>query len=332
MFKKQIFCIFLLFFIKANASVNEPLSFTLKAGYRQNYLSWKSLSDTESELLIYQEKYKKQNMVDLEAELYSIHRDIYFSLEGGFAGLFNSDAYQRYDQLDFTADKPRLSFDAKGTDWHVFGLLGIAANLTQGRYYKWIIVPVFGYGGYWTSIKRKATKPESLALSDPSGAGIQSSYINSKLSDKNLEDNWHGPAIGAHIIVDPGTMVVFDFSYLFNWLNLHHDSLVELKKQDFSASGLAVETIITQSEKISSSSSYGHIVKAKASCQLSKKFLTSFTAKYQYFVSDKKEHIQKEIETKQVFPSPSTSILRTKDKFIIRWWYLSFVLDLSYRF
>ena len=326
---KSFALLFSLFSTAIFASVNIPWSLDIKNGYRQDYFQWSLLTDTDSQQINYQEKYDKRNFGDTEIDIWTISRDLFCSFEGSFAWIGSGNLRQSYDILSFTTDSPLFNYKSIGYDIDVKVLGGIAIDLTPQRFSRVILLPKVGYAGYWKRIKRNDVSPVTYAISPLNG--MTSSDVLSYLSLKSLRQEWYGPVLGGDILFYPNSNVKFRFSYLFHWLNLYHYSVDKIEKKDYLQSILSSDIYYTHKIKKDTVDSFGHSVKAQVSYELNPHFLLGFTAKYQYFTSIK-DNIHKDTVITQVYPSNSTSTSFTKDKFTCRWWYLSYLIDFTYRF
>jgi hypothetical protein len=324
----QLICLFLIiitgWFVSAFSTVNTPLTLDVATGYRQDYINWKTLTNTPEEYLAYQEEYNNLSCLEVDVSFLRIYRDLYFEIMGGGCFLDYGKMTQTQGQLSFTDNKLITQFDASGREGSVLGLFGICVDFTPMRFSKVILTPLVGYGAIWKWLHRNNPNPKEEVV-------VDSNSIVTHSFGRDLEQKWYGVALGANVYFDPGSLVFFNFSYLFHFLNLKTDTTAILDKKEFVDSVMTNDTYYYQNMKVSTDG-YAHYVKAKGTCRLGKRFLISFITKYHYLTSDKKDHIHKEIDTKTVFPSASTSILHTEDKFITRFWYLSYLLEIGCTF
>lgn len=316
----------LLYVFPLFSSVNIPWNLDIQTGYCQEYLNWKSLTDTPDELTTYQEQYNQIKLLALRTSAFTIYRDIFFSLKMGGAFLGPSDGEQYWGELEQTGQA--LSYSLSTSLWQAYvqSDLGICVNLTPMRQEEWIIAPVFGIGSFWYHIDRKNPKPSKIVVFD--GSSEVSSFFT-----KDLYQHWLGPEIGTHILIKLYKKTLLDFSYLFSWLKIHHKAYANLLQQSIVAGEVQEKKEIFLEEEITSGKGFSHQVGAGARYLFTPRFYGAFSAEYLYLSADHHDKmIHKKMTVQEILPIQSQQESKYNDHFIARLWNITFYFSLGVQF
>jgi len=299
--KKLLFLIFLLQSFLFG-TVTEPLAFEIGSGYREDHLKWLISSDTPDSQLNYKERYKHPRYLQTNASLRVIDRDIYFF--GNFAYSFFASSQMHQKDRDIIL----YSFDFKnhGYDLESALELGYAVNLTPDHMEKTILIPLFGYSGFWKILKREDSTPTY----EQNGAAVSS------VLDKRLKQVWFGPYLGVNLEFIPCDRVIFDLGYHFNWLKLKHKS----------TSDLQIGLIDNYKIIDAALDAHSHAAFGKITYVFTEKFKLAFMGKYDYFISEDK--------TKVNFVTKAQNIDSDvyKNNFFSRWWYVFLGLEFIFQY
>lgn len=308
---------------------SEPFTMELATGYRQDSLNCKTYTDTDEEYLVYQERYKCVKYWQTELTLRSINSDIYFMVNGGFAGFGRGRLNQNID--NFSTMHSTASFHGRSTgyDGSVYGVLGYQVNLLEGRIGKFIITPLIGYRGYWERIDKHSSYTTTVQVNE----GDDYYLLNLEPTSKRLDETWYAPIVGLDVSIEPGSKWIFEFNYLFHWLRMNHKSFSKYRIRFYDSGVLSSDKSVLRKSKTSTLSGDGHEGFAKAIYLVSKHWTTAFKAKFHYFDIDKnKKRLRTTVQEVVTVPSSSTTSTKTKDKFSATWWFMSFLFEVGYRF
>jgi hypothetical protein len=201
--------LFSLFPITLLATVNEPPRFELLTGYRNDQLHWHLQEPGDGSEVVYTEKYTGLQFWENELAFKVIHRDLVFSVWGGYAAFGRGPLKERYGQLPYTSEAPSLSFDASGWALDGLGHLGYAVNLTPDRTYKVILIPLFGFSGHYETLNRTGND-----LWESGNVSLTSSF------QQRLDQTWYGIYLGGGFRIEPGGRLSFEVGYAYHWLHL----------------------------------------------------------------------------------------------------------------
>ncbi len=319
---KKIFFIILLFSLSSlKATLNEPVTFEIGIGYRQDSLNWKSLTDNPIQVITYQEVYKYPKYLILESSLRKVYHDIYFSLIGGGAAIGSGNVDQNFMLLDFSPYPAKFSKKSSGYDGYLEPIIGYQVDITPDRFNKFIITPTFGYLWIYKYLQNKNADPSSIQISNGS-----SYLVRSDLTKNFFKERWRGFSLGLDFQIEPGGRFSFEAGYKYNWLKLNHSS-----HSSFSVSTNNFLRNVYITEKTASVDGYAHRGKIKATYLISNNWLSSLKLSYDYYVSNEKD-IDKEKTTETFLPNYSIIDSGYLEKFIVRWWFVSAIFSVGYKF
>lgn len=324
--KKKWFWIFFLLQSKhLFCSLPVSLGVDLFSGFREDSFSYKLVSDTKEDVLNYREKFHHPKYIQSGICFHLLKNGFYLSSSFGYAPLLT----HKMRIIDTDSDHNPYSFDykTKGYDFGSSGEVGIAANLTPDRIYKFIVIPLGGYRGEWKIYKRRHPKQNPLTIfQNGDELGAYSSV------DKKLRQIWYGPFVGGKIIIVPNDFISFDIAYHFNWmkLKLKFQSLLETKETD-KDNHLIYQKIIEKNMDDTLSDSYSHNALLKITFNSSKRVKIALSVIYNYFMSDKEKGIVR-IDTKEHYPVNVHSSQNSVIKVFSRWWNISGVFELVFQF
>jgi hypothetical protein len=298
----------LLLGFKVFSTENEPLTFTVGAGYGQERNHWKSLTDTEPRMINFQESYRKVRLVETLGTLRSIQYDFYFLLEGGYGYPFSP---RLKEQLVFNEEDVYLSGKASGYQAHSLFLFGYEVNLTPDRFSHFFLTPLVGYAGFWKKFQEKNRAEETLP-----GLVIDQ-------ESNTLKQTWYGPCLGGGIFVQADKFWRFEISYLFDWIDLRHSSHIS-----YNYEAPLLEGSVSQRTKDKKLSAYGHLARAKLLYQISSRWKTALVADYHYFATSNPS-ICTRTKTKQFAPVADTTIVQERNRLHATEYLLSFLVEIS---
>jgi hypothetical protein len=295
---KKLVCLLFLFLHNiVFSTIIEPLSLDLGLGYREDHFKWNITSDTLEKVLFYQERYKHPRYLQTNLSLKAIQRDLYFFYNFAYSFFGKGQMHQKIKDANLYS----FDYKNKGRDIETELEVGYAVDLTSGRIEKFILIPLFGYSGFWKSFKREDSHPTYQ------NSGL---LISSNLS-KNLKEVWYGPYLGVNLEFIPSEIVIFNLGYHFNWLKLKHKSTSELVETS--------NSLVVNDYKIINGFFSGHSDYAfgKITYVCNKNCKIAFLGKFDYFISNKDKanvsFVQKE--------NDASSDLSIKNNFFARWWY-----------
>ncbi len=201
---------FMFFFLASGlfASVNEPLRCEISSGYRNDRIHWHLQDPGEGGELTYSELYRDVQYWENGLLLKTIHRDLIFFLRGTYGTFGRGALFQRYP--DLSSD---FHFNTEGWTADGVGYFGYAVNLTDGRTYKVILVPLIGYSAYFEQLKRKNGTPPSI-----------DSFASSLPGTFRLV--WNGFFLGAGFTIEPGGRLILNAGYSYHFMhNRVHTSI-----------------------------------------------------------------------------------------------------------
>lgn len=323
---KVLFSSLIFFSCFSYFSSDLPLSISVNSGYRFDQFNYKILSDTQENELVYEEKFKSPQYWQSSIAFSVLKNGFYLSTDFNYAQLLNKK--MKLTDTDMDLNEYLFDYIARGYDLDSSFEVGFGANLTPDRVYKFLVMPIVGYSGFWKFYKRKDQTP------DPDKVFINGYDINSysSLSKRKLSQIWYGPYIGGKLIIIPNNLVEFDLSYHFNWmkLKLKFNSDLELFKYD-QFNELSTRQIIEKQLNDSVNECYSHLAALKVGFFATNHFKIAFTSKFNYFLSEKEKAILS-VETKDIYPTYLLDKKNSVNKVLSRWWNVSGVLDLIFKF
>ena len=320
--KKLYFLIFILFlqsYIYCSAAV--PFNIDFYAGYRADQFNWKIVSDTEEDILIYREKYEHPTYLQTGVSISILKDGLYFLSNFGCAPLLSKHMHITDTYLD---NEYSYNYKINGIDFDGEIELGAAANLTPDRIYKFYVVPLVGYAGFWKSFKRY--KP------DPNPYLENNIDLFSCISSKKLRQVWYGPYVGGKFFIMPNQLISLDVSYHFNWMKLKIKTIssLDIYTRDIDGELLSHELI----KKIlddSVNECYAHMAIAKLTFNTSKHLKIALSGKYNYYMADNEKMVFI-TDSKDIFPLEAQEKINSVCKIYSRWWNIVAALELIYQF
>ena len=320
----------LLFFVSFQSflfsAVPLPLSLGLYSGYRTDEFSWKLVTDTDEDVLIFREKYEHPRYIQTGASLTTINNGFYFLANFGYAPLLSHNMH--ITDTDSDSNEYIFGYKTKGYDLDGAIEIGVAANLTPDRIYKFYVIPLVGYNGFWKTYKRNNPHPGPYV--DYQNSEKVNAYSSS--SSRKLKQIWYGPYVGGKLYIVPNDVVSFDVSYHFNWmkLKLKFISFLEVFKWD-QTDVLTLHEIITKNMNDTVSECYAHYAIAKVTFNTSKRVKLALLGRYNYYMSDKEKAILV-TNTNELIPQNQQTKQNTVNKVYSRWWNMAGVIELIFQF
>lgn len=197
------------------ATVNDPLRVAVMTGYQNEQLHWHLQDPGGAGLLTYSEQYPSSNFWNNQLVLKTIYRDLVLYLQGGYAAFGNGTVRQTFTNLSYATDSPQLTFSSNGWSADAFGYVGYAANLTSGRTYQLLVIPLVGFSAFFETLHRQG----SPTWRSEQAVGATSYQLRSSYP-KPLTQTWYGFLLGAALRIAPGGRFLMDLGYAYNWLHL----------------------------------------------------------------------------------------------------------------
>jgi len=176
-----------LFLFSLSATINDPFRCEWFTGYRNDRIHW-HLQDAATNTVTYSELYRDVEFWENGLVFKVIHRDIVFFVRGSYSAFGKGQLQETQAGIR----QPRSHTTGWAAD--ASGYLSYAVNLTNGRVYKWIFMPLVGYSGYF---ERLRAPPQ------------------------NLRQSWYGVFLGAGLQIEPGGRLLFNLGYAYHWPHLH---------------------------------------------------------------------------------------------------------------
>ncbi|MEI6243068.1 MAG: hypothetical protein WCP39_06665 [Chlamydiota bacterium] len=318
----KIFLPFLLCAPLLWGSVTQPLTLEAGAGYTYDRMNEKALTNTGDETLVYEEKYTN-HVTQTILTLRTIQRDFFALATAGYGYLGHKDMEQRWGTQNLLFS-PDTRYTTQGHNWQTLGLIGYAVNVIPEHFHKFIITPVGGFGGFWKNISRHSPHP------NPDSSNNSTLYPGQL--EKRTKDVWYGPTLGIIFEGDPWHGAWVRVGYSFYGFKIHHKTFARIEEKRYTDGSLTLDHIITLKEKLGTGKGSGHFGQIQFIYELSKHWQVAVLSEIHYFYSDKKRHMHKTQWTETIFPSESVSEIKGKDKFHARWYTLSFLGEIAYRF
>jgi hypothetical protein len=148
--------------------------------------------------------------------LKTIYRDLFLLLRGSYATFGRGTLFQKYAGLSFTSEQPQFQFNTDGWAADGSGSFGLAVNLTTGRTYKVLIIPLFGFSGHFEYLHRNDPSPNPY---ESPGAFTMQSSLPGK-----LHLMWYGFFLGGNVSIEPGGPLILQAGYAYHWLHLNFKS------------------------------------------------------------------------------------------------------------
>jgi hypothetical protein len=303
-----------------------PFRLDLYSGYRVDEFEVRLLSDTNEEILMFSEKYKHPRYIQTGASFSILNNGFYLLADCGYAPLLNHKMWM----IDTDTDNNEYYFDYKIKGYDLNGALelGITANLTPERMYKFYVIPLAGYSGFWKFYKINDPHP-SPYIDFTNNLKVEGYSV---LNLRKFREVWYGPYIGAKLYIVPNNFVSFDLAYHFNWvkLKLRFASLLDILKYDNNAD-LFLHEVISKDFDDTASDGYSHQAFAKITFNSSRHIKLGFFARYNYLMNDKKKG-RVTINSDRLFPDNKQNQFKSVNKVFSRWWNLTGAFELIFQF
>lgn len=190
------------------ASVNDPIRWELFSGYRNDHLHW-HLQNPGANTTSYREIYRNIQFWENGLVIKLIQRDIAFYVRGSYSAFGKGQLNQHYYNLTST-DSPIFLAGTRGWASDAMGYLSYTANLTPGRHYQFIVMPLVGYSGHFEKLKRNKVQPAPYLSGN--GEEIFSSF------PQMLRQTWYGVFIGGNLRIEPNEKLFLNVGYTYHWL------------------------------------------------------------------------------------------------------------------
>jgi len=194
-------------------SVNEPIRWEWQTGYRNDIFHWHLKQFSAPEKTVYSERFRDLQFWVNSLTVRAIHRDIAIFARCSYGALGKGELKQKYSSLSFAQDP--IIFHSKPSSWNFdsWGFLGYAVDLTAGRNYHVILVPLIGYG----------LNAELMHGNGPHDSKSESVLFSSELLSEE-RTSWFGPLFGSQVIIQPGGSLQFEAGYAYHRLHLRFRS------------------------------------------------------------------------------------------------------------
>lgn len=175
----------LLFFAAAlSATVNHPLRWEISSGYRNDRIHLHLQDPGDGGTLTYSELYRDVQYWENALNFKVIHRDLVFAIRGAYGTFGKGTLFQRIPS------EPSTRLGTNGWTADGSGFFGYVVNLTAGRTYEALLIPLIGYSGHWE-----------------------------RLNPRNMRLSWYGFFCGAGFSINPGAGILFNGGYSYNFLH-----------------------------------------------------------------------------------------------------------------
>ncbi|MDE3046232.1 MAG: hypothetical protein KGJ02_06270 [Verrucomicrobiota bacterium] len=321
---RSAFCIFLLP-LAAFATVNEPLHMELQTGYRNDNLHWHLQDAGDGGVLYSSEKYKNLQFWDNALDFRMIYRDLVFYVYGDYAAFGRGQLKQRLAYQPYATDQAYLNFSVNGwaADWDTY--FGLAVNLTDGRTYKFLVIPLVGYSGNYEVIDR----PGSQTWTSSNAVGGTSYQVVSSFPS-SLRQSWNGVYLGVGIEFDPVTRMTLNAGYAYHWIHL--DFKTEFQEEiTLYNPGITSQYIQLNSINSSSGGNLAHSGWAQIDYRIDRAWRVGARATVQYCVTSVLAVTQEQTTTHLV-PASATTTTNLEQKLKLRWTPVTAVFTVSRTF
>lgn len=190
----RVFFYSLFFSSVLQATVNEPFRIEYWTGYQQDKVHWHVREGGEGGRLLYTEEMRGLEFWENGIGIETIVRDLFAAVEGSFSCLGRGSGTQSFGEL---GGDPEFSFSCDGYGGNAQGALGYAVNLTAQRTYKFLLIPLIGYGANFLHIDRSGE------------AALQP-----------FRQTWYGFFVGGNVQIETGGGWTIQTGYSYHWLHL----------------------------------------------------------------------------------------------------------------
>lgn len=297
------------------------------SGYRNDRQHWHLQDPGVGGVLTYSELARDVQFWENGICFKTIHRDFVFNIKGSYAAFGRGSVFERFAQLDFTAEQPHFHFSSHGFAADTSGYIGLAVNLTPDRTYKVIIIPLLGLSAHFEQLWRQNGSPSLYEGSAREGLFTMHSSLPNK-----LHQTWYGLFLGGGFQIEPGGRLVLQAGYSYHWLRCkfktHLKNIVDVFNND---SMLLSDTVTTTKVSLSDGGNMGHTGWAQVDLLCTQLWRFGLGAQIHYFSSrvlDASLHQNKEI----LNSIQTTFTTSSSEKFKLRWTSISGYLQGSREF
>lgn len=314
------FFLFLLFALPLAATVNEPWRIELFTGYRNDRLHWHLLEPGQG-ALTYRELYRDLEFWENGLTLKTIYRDLVFFLSGDYAAFGRGTLFQRYANLSFTSEEPNFQFPTCGWAADATSYFGYAANLTAGRTYKVIFIPLVGFSGHFEQVGGEGAR----SLTSDQAIGADSFTMQSSLPGK-FHLSWYGVFLGGSFLIEPNAPLIFQAGYTYHWLRLRFTESFQNQVTLFTGNDVLSSQLTISSIKAKSGGNLGHTGWAQMDYRIGDFWRLGVGAQIHYFSSGLLAVQEKQQSL------PSSVVTTIERKFKLRWTPISGWMQVSREF
>ncbi len=205
------------------ATVNEPLRCEWSTGYRNDRIHWHLQNPGDDSAITYVELNRDVEFWENALTFKVIHRDLSFLVRGAYGTFGRGTLFQKFSDLNFTAEQPHFEFDTSGWTADASGYFGYAVNLTADRTYKVILTPLLGFSGHFERLERNNGRPEPFESENAVGANSYTMFSH----PNDLRMSWYGFFLGAGFTIEPGGRMLFNGGYTYHWVHARIHTSVE---------------------------------------------------------------------------------------------------------
>lgn len=199
----------LLGMVSLGATVNEPFRLEINSGSRLDRIHW-HLEQEDPAKILYSEEYRGVLFAENQLKSSWIYRDLSFGVEGNYGVYGKGSLSQSFHNQSFASDQPLFSFQTRGWSAGGLGHFGYAVNLTDGRFYRVILIPSIGY--FVDAKKLKRDRPKVRSFQSIHAINGTSYQMHSE-SLNPFQTMWYGFLFRFAGLIDPGNGGLFRFGY-----------------------------------------------------------------------------------------------------------------------
>lgn len=260
------------------ASVNEPMRWEWQTGYRNDNLHWHLQNPGDASELTYSEHFRNLQFWENALSIRVIYRDIAVFARG--AGAFgNGPLYQRFSDLPFTWQQPRLVFHTDAWTVDGWGYFGYSVNLTSDRTYKVILIPFVGASINYEHLDRPGSH-----TAEGSAVGAETFSMNVSLPGAE-KMTWYGPLIGAVFLIQPGGYFQMEAGYAYRRLHLRFKTKTETETALSTSGAVVTQSSKLEAFKVKDGGNLAQTGWAKIEFLLSRQWRLGLFSQVQYFTS-----------------------------------------------
>lgn len=209
--RKLLLKSFLIFFAMCDFAISGetitvPLQIQIGTGFFESNLKSKAKQSTGN---ILAQNVDNLKFIKTQLSFFTIYHSLYFGMVASFATLGKGTIEQTIDYLD-TFDSISSKTSGKSSD--VSLQFGYPFYLTPYHLNQTTLMPKFGFGGFWMSVKNKGCPGD--------------------LNKSKLNQTWYGPFVGGALEIKTyqGFCTILDYDYFF--FSLKNSSYARLLKEE----------------------------------------------------------------------------------------------------